>query len=82
MGTQPVCDACRNGEAFERAITMAFQPIVDVSTRTVLAHEALVRGLTGLDIGVALQQRFLFGRLATGPACAPVFPREEPMMPV
>ena len=47
MAKQPVCDACRNGEAFERGITTAFQPIADVSTRTVFAHEALVRGIDG-----------------------------------
>ncbi|HVI56230.1 MAG TPA: EAL domain-containing protein [Luteibacter sp.] len=47
MGTQQSCGACRNGEGFQQAITMAFQPIVDVSTRTVFAHEALVRGVDG-----------------------------------
>jgi EAL domain-containing protein (putative c-di-GMP-specific phosphodiesterase class I) len=47
MGNQTVCGACRNGDAFEGAITMAFQPIVDVVARSVLAHEALVRGSDG-----------------------------------
>jgi EAL domain-containing protein (putative c-di-GMP-specific phosphodiesterase class I) len=41
------CGACRNGEEFRQAITMAFQPIVDVAARTVFAHEALVRGAEG-----------------------------------
>ena len=41
------CTACRDGAGFDRPITMAFQPIVDVSTRTVFAQEALVRGADG-----------------------------------
>lgn len=41
------CDGCRNGAGFDQAISMAFQPIVDVSTGTVFAQEALVRGVDG-----------------------------------
>ncbi|MDO9418642.1 EAL domain-containing protein [Pararhizobium sp.] len=41
------CVECRNGEKFEIPFTMAFQPIVDVSTQQVFAHEALVRGPAG-----------------------------------
>ena len=41
------CVECRNGEKFEIPFTMAFQPIVDVSTQKVFAHEALVRGPAG-----------------------------------
>jgi EAL domain-containing protein (putative c-di-GMP-specific phosphodiesterase class I) len=41
------CGACRNGEPFENAITMAFQPIVNVVSETAFAHEALVRGTDG-----------------------------------
>lgn len=41
------CDDCRNGEGFDIPITMAFQPIVDLSTRKVFAYEALVRGADG-----------------------------------
>lgn len=41
------CAACRDGQAFGTSITMAFQPIVEVPTRTVFAHEALVRGSDG-----------------------------------
>jgi EAL domain-containing protein (putative c-di-GMP-specific phosphodiesterase class I) len=47
MTRQQVCGACRNGDEFQQAITMAFQPIVDVSSRSVFAHEALVRGVDG-----------------------------------
>lgn len=41
------CDGCREGAAFPLPFTMAFQPIVDVETRTIFAHEALVRGTDG-----------------------------------
>ncbi|WKW11500.1 EAL domain-containing protein [Pseudogemmatithrix spongiicola] len=41
------CRACRDGAGLDFAITMAFQPIVDVEAKTVFAHEALVRGLHG-----------------------------------
>jgi EAL domain-containing protein (putative c-di-GMP-specific phosphodiesterase class I) len=47
MGKSVSCGACRDGHGFEAAITMAFQPIVDVEKRTVFAHEALVRGADG-----------------------------------
>lgn len=43
------CEHCgtRSGAAFPHEITMAFQPIFDVSTGTVFAQEALVRGKDG-----------------------------------
>jgi len=41
------CQGCRDGEEFPVAFTMAFQPIVDVSTQTVWGYEALVRGMDG-----------------------------------
>jgi len=47
MDAVKACRDCRNGSGFDLPITMAFQPIVDVSTRTVFAHEALVRGVNG-----------------------------------
>lgn len=50
------CVACRDGVAFELPIAMAFQPIVDVSTRTVFAYEALVRGQDGQGAGWVLSQ--------------------------
>lgn len=50
------CSACRDGAGFELAITMAFQPIVDVETRTVFAQEALVRGADGSGAGAVLAQ--------------------------
>lgn len=38
------CAECRGAEALGFAFTMAFQPIVDLTTRTLFAYEALVRG--------------------------------------
>jgi len=48
------CNGCRDGAAFDLPITMAFQPIVNVSTQTVFAHEALVRGVDGEGAGSVL----------------------------
>ncbi|MEM8551705.1 MAG: EAL domain-containing protein [Pseudomonadota bacterium] len=41
------CIHCRGKAGFEGKISFAFQPIVDVTTRTVFAQEALVRGPNG-----------------------------------
>jgi EAL domain-containing protein (putative c-di-GMP-specific phosphodiesterase class I) len=45
------CAGCRGGAPLGMAITMAFQPIVDVTDGTVFAYEALVRGTDGLSAG-------------------------------
>lgn len=39
------CGECANGAVLEFDFTMAFQPIVNTTTRSIYAHEALVRGL-------------------------------------
>jgi EAL domain-containing protein (putative c-di-GMP-specific phosphodiesterase class I) len=41
------CDGCREDREFDLPFTMAFQPIVDATSRTIFAHEALVRGVGG-----------------------------------
>ena len=41
------CIGCRNGQLFELQFEYAYQPIVEVSSRSVFAHEALVRGPEG-----------------------------------
>ena len=41
------CNGCQNGANFELPFSMAFQPIVDISKKTVFGHEALVRGANG-----------------------------------
>lgn len=38
------CHECRDGAGLDFVFTMAFQPIVNVTTRTIHAYEALVRG--------------------------------------
>lgn len=54
MGTTTGCAACRDGQGLGFPISMAFQPIVNVSTGTVFAHEALVRGTAGESAGSLL----------------------------
>ena len=39
------CSECAGGAGLGFAFTMAFQPIVNATTRDIFAHEALVRGL-------------------------------------
>ena len=56
MGTTTGCSACRDGKGLDFAISMAFQPIVNVSTGSVFAHEALVRGSAGESAGSLLSQ--------------------------
>lgn len=47
QSTRSGCKACKNGRSLEFDFEYAFQPIVDIQTRTIFAHEALVRGFTG-----------------------------------
>ena len=54
MSTQ--CNGCRDGAAFDLPFSMAFQPIVDIKTGAVFAHEALVRGPNGEGAGSVLEQ--------------------------
>ena len=63
------CNACRDGVGFDVPITMAFQPIVDVTNRTVFAHEALVRGKGGEGAGVVLDQVSATNRYAFDQLC-------------
>ena len=41
------CDGCNNGERLGFGFSYAYQPIVDVKTRRIFAHEALIRGTAG-----------------------------------
>jgi EAL domain-containing protein (putative c-di-GMP-specific phosphodiesterase class I) len=41
------CTGCRDGAGLDFELAMAFQPIVDVTTGSVYAYEALVRGPDG-----------------------------------
>ncbi len=50
------CVGCRNGKLFELQFDYAYQPIVDLSTRTIFAHEALVRGPQGQSAASVLAE--------------------------
>jgi len=63
------CVGCKDGAGFDLPITMAFQPIVDVSTQTVFAHEALVRGKDGAGAGHVLAQISAGNRYAFDQLC-------------
>ena len=63
------CEGCRDGAGFDLPITMAFQPIVNLKTRTVFAHEALVRGQGGESAGTVLEQVSHANRYAFDQKC-------------
>lgn len=50
------CMGCRDGAAFQGRLSMAFQPIVDLSTGLPFAYEALVRGPAGESAHSVLSQ--------------------------
>lgn len=69
MGKTGSCGACRDGHAFGTSITMAFQPIIDVSAGRVFAHEALVRGTDGSSAQAVLDAVDDENRYAFDQAC-------------
>lgn len=48
---QQTCRDCLEGKDLGFGIEMAFQPIVDIKTRSIIAYEALVRGPQGQGAG-------------------------------
>jgi EAL domain-containing protein (putative c-di-GMP-specific phosphodiesterase class I) len=48
------CIRCRDDQPLRLDLKMAFQPIVDVTSRSVFAYEALVRGADGASAGQVL----------------------------
>ncbi len=56
MADRPSCSACRDLGDDDFALSMAFQPIVDVRQGTVFAHEALVRGIAGESAASQLER--------------------------
>lgn len=59
------CKQCKNTQALEFDFVFAYQPIVDLATRSIFAHEALVRGPNGESAYSVLSQvtdanRYLF----------------------
>ena len=63
------CGACQDGTAEPFPFTMAFQPIVDTSSQTVFAYEALVRGPQGESAFSILQQVTEDNRYAFDQGC-------------
>lgn len=63
------CDACIAAPRVADGLTMAFQPIVDVATRSVFAHEALVRGIDGRGAADVLDGVDEASRYAFDQAC-------------
>ena len=55
-GTRADCDAWGNAERVGFSFEFAYQPIVDVQTHQVFAHEALVRGPQGEGAASVLAQ--------------------------
>ena len=51
VGNPHPCANCQGDDLLDFEVRMAFQPIVDSSTRTVFAYEALVRGMQGEGAG-------------------------------
>jgi len=49
------CRECIHGNLLDFQFTMAFQPIVDITTKKVFAHEALVRGMNNESAGHVFQ---------------------------
>ena len=62
------CTGCRS-EGFETPFTMAFQPIVDMRTRSVFAYEALVRGPAGQGAASILETVNTANRYAFDQGC-------------
>lgn len=69
MTDQTKCAGCQNGEDLTFDFAMAFQPIVDMSTRRTFAYEALVRGPQGQPAGSVLSQVTEANRYAFDQSC-------------
>ena len=63
------CTGCRDGEGFDLAFSMAFQPIVDLATGKPFAYEALVRGPAGESAFSVLDRVNDLNRYAFDQAC-------------
>jgi EAL domain-containing protein (putative c-di-GMP-specific phosphodiesterase class I) len=63
------CRNCQDGAAFDLQISMAFQPIVDISSQTIFAYEALVRGVDGQGAAEVLRRVSADNRYAFDQQC-------------
>lgn len=69
MSTPSGCAACRDGQGLGFPISMAFQPIVNLNTGHIFAHEALVRGSAGESADSLLSQLNADNRYPFDQAC-------------
>lgn len=65
----PACEQCKNLDELGFDFEFAYQPIVNVATRTVFAHEALVRGPNGESAYSILSKVNDDNRYAVDQAC-------------
>jgi len=63
------CEKCKSAQALEFDIVFAYQPIVDLATRSIFAHEALVRGPNGESAYSVLSQVTDDNRYSFDQAC-------------
>lgn len=75
IGSEGGCGGCRGENAVTFEFEYAFQPIVDLPTRSIYAHEALVRGPNGESAASILAQvndsnRYSFDQACRGKAVA------------
>lgn len=65
----PGCGQCAHDNRLDFEFTFAYQPIVNTSTRTIYAHEALVRGINGESAFSILSQVNDTNRYSFDQAC-------------
>ena len=63
------CSNCRDGRKLPFEFSMAFQPIVDASTKRIFAYESLVRGTDGSGAAGILEKVSQDNRYAFDQAC-------------
>jgi len=63
------CQKCKEGQRLDFDIAFAYQPIVNLRTRTIFAHEALVRGPNGESAFSVLSQVTDENRYSFDQAC-------------
>ena len=59
QGSPRDCEDCGKGARLDFGFEYAYQPIVDLETRSIYAHEALVRGPQGACTGFRWNASFL-----------------------
>ena len=68
-GPHETCAICGNGLRDDLSFSFAYQPIVDLASRRIFAHEALVRGPAGQPAPTVLEQITDSNRYSFDQAC-------------